>query len=187
MRMSVADLMCETPVTVSPDCTADEALEAFFEYETPELYVVDKSGKLLGVLPDFEFIKTQLSGEARGACVEQLMSRSVPVFTVDSDASEVARLFRDGRYSRVPVVKAGRLVGVVTRADLLRLMAVLRRIDPPVATRSIEQKKPKILAGSRTGTTRTARSKSTPAKAARNVSRPKATTRRPKAAASRQR
>ena len=69
MRMTVAELMCETPVTLGPECTTDEALEAFFEYETPELYVVDKSGRLLGVLPDYELLKAQLSGEARGACV----------------------------------------------------------------------------------------------------------------------
>jgi CBS domain-containing protein len=173
MRMTVGDLMCETPVTVGPDCTTDEALEAFFEYETPELYVVDKSGRLLGVLPDYELLKTQLSGEARGARVEQLMSRSVPVFGVDVDAAEVAKLFRDNQCSRMPVVKSGRLVGVVTRSDVLRLMVVLRRIDAQPVKNSAGPKRPKLLDTNKPSKTRKARAKTMSAKAApsRNRSR----------------
>lgn len=174
MRMSVGDLMCETPVTVGPDCTSDEALEIFFEYETPELYVVDKSGRLLGVLPDYELLKTHLSGEARGACVEQLMSRSVPVFSIDSDAADVARMFRDNQCSRMPVVKSGRLVGIVTRTDILRLMAVLRRIDPQPSATSVGPKRPKLLAPSKSTKTRTARPKTVASKsvAKRNGTKP---------------
>lgn len=157
MRMTVADLMCETPICVRPECTTEKALDLFFEYETTELYITDKSGRLLGVLPDYELLKTELSGEARGACVEQLMSRNVPVFKIDSDAADAARLFRDNRFNRIPVVKAGRLVGVVTRADVLRIMAVLRRIDAPVAKTRVDPKRPKML--SSTKVARTTRSK----------------------------
>ncbi len=177
MRMTVADLMCETPVTVGPQCTTDEALEAFFEYETPELYVIDKSGRLLGVLPDYEMLKTQLSGEAREARVEQLMSRSVPFCRLDSDAAEVTRMFRDSQFSRLPVIKAGRLVGVVTRADVLRLMAVLRRIDTPAAKAVAGPKRPKHLGPVKSTTTRTTRAKSVGSKSASSRSRSKSASR----------
>lgn len=146
MRLTVGDLMTQRPVIVSPDCSADAAVEVLSRREASELYVTDKSGRLLGVVPDFELLKAELSGEASDATVEQLMSRSIPVFSPDSDAAEVARLFRDGRYSQFPVVSKGRLVGVITRGDVVRLMAVLRRIDSPL-TRPIEKvRKPKILA-----------------------------------------
>lgn len=131
MRMTVADLMSQRLVRVSPECSADEALNLLDRHEASELYVTDRQGRLLGVLPDYEIIKTQLSGEAREATVEQLMSRGTPVFKPDADAAEVARLFRDARYARFPVVQSGRLVGVITRADVLRLMAVLRRMESP--------------------------------------------------------
>ena len=180
MRMTVGDLMCEKPVTVGPQCSTDEALDLFFEYETPELYVVDKVGRLLGVLPDYELLKTQLSGEAQGARVEQLMSPVMPVFTLSSDAAEVARLFRDSQYSRVPVVKAGRLIGVVTRADVLRLMAVLRRIDATPTKNSAGPRRPKLLGLPKTGDTRSARAKS---EAPKTSSKPKPTTRRTRAVA----
>ena len=160
MRMTVADLMCETPVTIVSGSTSDEALETFFEYETPELYVVNSSGRLLGVLPDYEMLKTQLSGEAREACVDQLMSRTVPTLSPNSDAAEVARMFWDSGCSRIPVVKSGRLVGVVTRGDVLRLMAVLRRIDTPVNRAVADPKRPKHLGLAKPASTRTTRAKS---------------------------
>jgi len=135
MRLTVADLMTQRPVTVSPDCSADAAVEILSRHEASELYIVDKAGRLLGVVPDFELLKAELSGEAHDANVEQLMSRSIPVFSPQSDAAEAARLFRDGRYTQFPVVAGGRLVGVITRGDVVRLMAVLRRIDAPAAIR----------------------------------------------------
>jgi Mg/Co/Ni transporter MgtE len=176
--MTVADLMCETPVTVRPECTADEALEAFFEFETPELYIVDKAGRLLGVLPDYELLKAELSGEASDTCVEQLMSRSIPVVSLDADAAQVARSFRSCQCTRIPVVKAGRLVGVVTRHDVLRLMAVLRRIDPEAARIPSAPKRPKNFVQSKPATTRTARAKTTTPRASMNRSRSKSVARR---------
>ena len=173
MRMTVSDLMCETPVTISARSSCDQALEAFFEYETPELYVVDAAGRFLGVLPDYELIKAQLSGEAQNACVEQLMSSSIRCFTPGTDAADVARLFRDSSCSRVPVVKSGRLVGVVTRSDVLRLMAVLRRIDPPVVTKTEGPKRPKMMDRPKTAATRTSRAKSVSPKPATSRSRAK--------------
>ncbi|MBC8117384.1 MAG: CBS domain-containing protein [Candidatus Saccharimonas sp.] len=146
MRMTVGDLMSQGFVRVSPECSADEALNILDRHEATELYVTDKLGRLLGVLPDYEVIKTQLSGEAREATVEQLMSRGVPVFKPESDAAEVARLFRDARFGCLPVVSSGRLVGVITRRDIVRLMAVLRRIDAPVKTpATLKVKAPKIV------------------------------------------
>lgn len=176
MRMTVADLMCEMPVTLGPESTADQALEAFFEFETTEIYIVDKSGRLLGILPDYELLKAQLSGEAAGARVEDLMSRNVPCVKLDSDASEVVRAFRDSQCGRMPVIKSGRLVGVVTRNDVLRLMAVLRRIDPETTSKA--PRAPKLLIASRPSAARRSGSKPTAAKKAKSSGRSKSTARR---------
>ncbi|MBS0205981.1 MAG: CBS domain-containing protein [Planctomycetes bacterium] len=149
MRLTVADLMTQRPVIVSPDCSADSAVEILSRHEATELYVTDKIGRLLGVVPDFELVKAELSGEASGATVEQLMSRNLPVFTPQSDAAEVARLFRDGRYSQFPIVSGGKLIGIITRRDVVRLMAVLRRFDSPVSQPTVRVKTPKLATRSR--------------------------------------
>ena len=150
MRLTVADLMTQRPVMVSAECSADEAVEILSRHDVCELYVTDKQGRLLGVVPDFELLKVELSGEASDATAEQLMSRSIPVFSPQSDAAEVARLFRDGRYRQFPIVDGGRLVGVITRGDVVRLMAVLRRIDSPTKMPSSPKlKPPKIIAATR--------------------------------------
>ena len=92
MRMTVGDLMSQCLVRVSPECSADEALNILDRHEATELYVTDKLGRLLGVLPDYEVIKTQLSGEACEATVEQLMSRVVPVIVKGSNVDVPAIL-----------------------------------------------------------------------------------------------
>lgn len=169
MRLTVADLMTEHPVTVSADCSADAAIDKLSRHRTNELYVTDESGHLLGVVPDFELLKAELSGEAQDATVEQLMSRSVPVFSPQSDAAEVARLFRDGRFTQFPVVSGGRLIGLITRGDVVRLMAVLRRIDSPATVqRTGSLRRPKILTAKSTRRTKRPAAASTgPAKRSR--------------------
>lgn len=163
MRLTVEDLMTQKPVMAAPTCSADKAVEILSRHDATELYVVDKSGRLLGVVPDFELLKAELSGEAADATVETLMSRNIPVFTPASDAAEVARLFRDGRYRQFPVVDRGRLVGTVTRGDIVRLMAILRRIDCPVPRAIEKHKAPKLVTAraqrSRTTTSPVARTK----------------------------
>jgi CBS domain-containing protein len=63
MRLTVADLMTQRPVMVSPQCSADTALEVISRHGVSEIYVADKQGRLLGVVPDFELLKAELSGE----------------------------------------------------------------------------------------------------------------------------
>jgi len=154
MRMTIADLMSQRPVRVSPECTADDALVILDRQEVSELFVTDRQGRLLGILPSYEIVKAQLSGESEGATVDKLMSRSVPVFKPEADAAEVARLFRDARYSQFPVVNGGRLVGMITRIDIIRLMSVLRRMNSPLKSLMCSRvKAPKLV----TSATRTRR------------------------------
>ncbi len=145
MRMTVGDLMTKNLVRVSPRCSADDALDILSRHEATELYVTDSLGRLLGVLPDYEIIKVQLSGEAEDATVEQFMSRGVPVFKPETDAAEVARLFRDARFNRFPVVSGGRLVGVIGRDDIVRLMALLRKMKSPTKAATPTVKPPKLV------------------------------------------
>lgn len=157
MRMTVRELMSEKPITISAACTAEQALDKLYEYETPELYVVEKSGRFLGILPDYEILKAQLSGEAANATVEQLMSRMVPTVSPDTDAADVAKSFRESQCSRIPVVKSGKLIGMVTRADIIRVMAVLKRIAPE---NRVGPRRPKLLSSAKSSANRMARAKS---------------------------
>lgn len=146
MRMTVADLMSNCFVKVSPECSIDMALYKLERHSVSELYVSDSAGRLLGVLPDYEIIKAQLSGESSGTTAEQLMSRAIPVFKPASDAAEVARMFREAHFHQFPVVQSGKLVGVIRRADIVKLMAILRRMDAPSKTMGKPAvKAPKLL------------------------------------------
>jgi len=76
--------------------------------------VVDPAGHVLGVVSEFDLL-----GRAGTTC-GAIMSRQVISVSEETPVEQVARLFVDHRIRRVPVLAGGRLVGIVSRGDLLR-------------------------------------------------------------------
>ena len=69
---------------------------------------------MLGIVSELDVLSRP------GATARDIMSRQVISVTAETDAAEVARLFASRRIRRVPVLADGRLVGIVSRADLIR-------------------------------------------------------------------
>jgi len=148
-----SDVMTSPVVTVGPDDTARAAAEAMLRLHVSGLPVVDGEGRPLGVVSesDFRFSDAAtrdrqreawvaiLAGgqdiaanyldalEREGETVRQIMSK--PALCVDQDASiaEVADLMTERRVKRILVTRLGVVVGVITRADLLRFFAPKER------------------------------------------------------------
>lgn len=119
-RVTVGEVMTGKPARIRQDATLDEALDIILREGVQDLYVVDENGRLTGILPDYELLKAQLTGVAGSGHVESLMTRLVKSFSPEMEIGEAARLFRDCRYTRVAVVRDGRLIGQISRGDVLR-------------------------------------------------------------------
>ncbi len=87
--------------------------------------VVDPAGHVLGVVSELDLL-----GRAGTTCGD-IMSRQVISVSAETPVAQVARLFVDHRIRRVPVLAGGRLVGIVSRGDLLR-GAALDQIRGPL-------------------------------------------------------
>ena len=61
--------------------------------------------------------------------VADYMSGNAETVSPDDDVEDVLPVFRSGRYRRLPVVENGRLVGVVSRRDLMRLIVTLDHLE----------------------------------------------------------
>lgn len=146
--MKARDLMTTTVFAVHPDTPAQEIAKLLLEKGISAVPVVDKDGSPLGVVsegdligrpePDREarrdwWLAILAEGEAlspdfieslrlEGHTAKDLMTAPVVSVGQDTDASEIAKLLRDYRIKRVPVVHDGRIVGIVSRADLLRAL-----------------------------------------------------------------
>lgn len=129
MSLRVQDLMSWHPASVSSTATIDEGLAAMLRDEVAEVYVVHQGGQLAGVVPDFAFLKARLMKSPGNMNISSIMSRSVAAVTPDMPLVEILPLFREGRYQRVAVEDRGRLVGTISRSEILRIIVVAEQLD----------------------------------------------------------
>jgi CBS domain-containing protein len=133
--------------TVRPQATLEEAAELLATHHISGLPVVDDAGRLLGMVSEADLIdpekrraaipRTALFGlfpipdEAllsafdggRDLPVRDVMTKNVVTATEETPVVELATLMVGHRINRIPILRDGRVVGIVTRADLVRALA----------------------------------------------------------------
>jgi acetoin utilization protein AcuB len=129
MQVRVRDLMTQSPVSVPLGTSLYEAARLMIEAESPEVYVTDQQMRLVGVVPEYNFLKQKLLLSDLSAPVESIMHVQLETLSPDDDALQQAPLFRDRRNSCMPVVDEGRLIGKLTCRDLFRLMLTLDQVE----------------------------------------------------------
>ncbi len=95
------------------------------EHQLSGAPVVDDRGNLVGVLSIKDCLKVAFSAsyhQERGGSVSEFMSAEVETIESDTNIVEAAELFLNARYRRFPVVADGRLVGQISRYDVLKAL-----------------------------------------------------------------
>jgi len=127
--VKAADCMVRELVTVRPDTDAYDAIALLLKHRISGMPVVDESGRLVGMLSERDCLKTLLDSEYHNmptAKVKDLMSAEVKTIGADTGIVEIASLFLDAPFRRFPVLDKGRLVGQVSRKDVLRAIQQMR-------------------------------------------------------------
>ncbi|HEX3524367.1 MAG TPA: CBS domain-containing protein [Stellaceae bacterium] len=151
--MRAIDVMVRDVVTVHPDTDVAEAIRLLAEHDVSALPVVDPAGNLVGVLSEGDLIhRVEIGTEKRrpwwqeavtgastlaadfakshGKKVGEVMTSGVISVSEDTLLSEIATPFERKGIKRVPVVKNAKLVGIVSRSNLIQALAsVVRRMD----------------------------------------------------------
>lgn len=120
MRIPVSDIMTTNVISVPATLPVKEVAALLNAHRITGVPVTDAQGRVVGVLSEFDIIARH------GVTAAEIMSADVISVTADTDVSEVAQLLTDRRIRRVPVLKDGSLVGIVSRSDLLRLFMTTR-------------------------------------------------------------
>ena len=128
--MRVRELMTGAPITVRPDTPVFDARRRMMDERIRHLLVVD-GDRLAGIVTDRD-IRLNLPSHATSLSVwevnyllarltvDQIMSRGVITVGPDREAREAAQLMLEHTIGALPVVDAGRLIGIVTETDILR-------------------------------------------------------------------
>ena len=133
-ELTVRDLMTERPRTTTPDMPLREAAREMLSAGLSALPVVDSEGGLLGLLSERELMRHLMStalltgaasrftppGAHGRRTVRDVMTRQVLCVAPEQSVAEVAALMTNKDVERVPVVRGGRLVGFLTRGDIVR-------------------------------------------------------------------
>jgi len=111
-------IMTTDVVSVGPDTSIEEVADLLEEYRVSGLAVVDDQQRLLGVVTEYDLLQGIASLRMRGKAIDFMTSE---VAAVDEDAClpELARIFASTRVRRLPVTSAGKLIGVISRRDLI--------------------------------------------------------------------
>lgn len=134
MNAPVAELMSWTSLTIRPDCPAVDALAILAAADAETLFVVDADDRFLGVVAGNELLKAELNGSLAESTAGQLLHMTPHTLSPEQPVAEAAKRFREGTISTVPVVRDGRLLGILDRKTVLRWLVSQRsESSPPIA------------------------------------------------------
>ena len=114
------DVLRKDVITIPSDATVGEAIRILLENQISGAPITDREGTLVGVVSEFPLLEVVYSPELKTAPVSQFMTKEVLTVDEGTMLSDIASIFVTHRIRRVPVLRDGRLVGLVSRPDLLR-------------------------------------------------------------------
>lgn len=146
--MKVSDVMTRAPVTTSPDSSVEDAANLMLKMRVSGLPVVDANGAVVGIITEGDLLRRVELGTAghragwlwsflapglaadefvrtHGRRVGEVMTSEVVSTCADTSLSEIVALMEARQIKRLPVLHRGRLIGIVSRADLLRALTQL--------------------------------------------------------------
>src|SRR5689334_6747935 len=151
--MRAHQIMTKSVISVTPDTSIVEAANIMLRRHVSGLPVIDAAGKLLGIVSEGDFIRRSEIGTQRergrwlkfllgpgksagdfvhehGRKVSEIMVSPPLTITEDAALSEIVDIMERNNVKRLPVMRDGKVVGVVSRANLLHAVASLAREVP---------------------------------------------------------
>ena len=161
--MQAQDVMTTVVATIPADATVQEAAKLMLERRISALPVMNDKDRVIGIISEGDLVRRpELATDAprswwlrlfaddgardyaktHGAAVSEVMTSPVVSVRRTTALQEVARLMEKHRIKRVPVLQAGGLVGIVSRADLVRRLATApaKPASRAVSDRAVRQR-----------------------------------------------
>jgi acetoin utilization protein AcuB len=134
--MLVRDRMSKHPITITTDVHIDEALKVMRDNKVRRLPVVDKDGRLVGITSEMDLLYASPSPATSLSVyeihylmaritVQDVMTKEVISIEENTPLEEAARIMVDNKIGGLPVVRDGKLVGIITETDLFKIFLEL--------------------------------------------------------------
>ncbi|MCU0495482.1 MAG: CBS domain-containing protein [Chloroflexaceae bacterium] len=116
--MKASEIMTRDVMTVWEGSTVEDAARLMARHRISGLPVVNQQSMLVGLISEHDLISKT------GHLVSEIMTRGVISVAPDTEVEQISHLLTNQRIRRVPVVDHGKVVGVVSRSDLVRQIAM---------------------------------------------------------------
>jgi len=140
--LKAKDVMTANVITLDPDDTVDHAISLMVDHKISGLPVVDGTGDLVGVVSEFDLLELICDCRAEKDRIRDYMSTDIQKVEVEADWVEVADTLRSSHLRRVPVTHNDKLVGIISRHDMMCSIQRDRRptepARPEVATADVK-------------------------------------------------
>jgi CBS domain-containing protein len=126
------DAMSAGPVTLHPEMDVLEALRILVQERLSGAPVLDQVGNLVGILTARDCMRVALDAgcfSEDGGRVADFMSTEVTTVEAHTPITEIAERFARSNSRRLPVMEQGRLIGIISRRDVLRQLEAARQPD----------------------------------------------------------
>lgn len=115
--MQARDIMTHEVISIGPRETVRDAARLLSDYNISGVPVIDPTGEMVGIVTEADLISKE------GERVADIMTHRVVSVQEDTPVDEIAQILTSNRYKRVPVLRGERVVGIVSRANIVRMMA----------------------------------------------------------------
>lgn len=115
--MQARDIMTREVIATTPETPLREAARVLADYRISGMPVVDECQRMVGIVTEADIIGKE------GETVCDIMTRRVVSVQEQTPVDEIALILASNRYKRVPVLCGTRIVGIVSRADIVRMIA----------------------------------------------------------------
>jgi CBS domain-containing protein len=155
--MKAMDVMVRDVVTVKPETDVASAIKLLIEQDISALPVVDDAGTVVGMLSEADLVRREEIGtekhrpwwlealtpgsvlaeefaKAHGLRVSEVMSPHVVSASEETPLAEIAALLEKHRIKRVPIIEDGKLLGIVSRSNLVQALASSLQAEPAKET-----------------------------------------------------
>ena len=171
--MIALDIMVADVVTVTPEATIQEVAQILSSKRISGLPVVDESGVVVGIVSEGDLLRRVEAGteherswwlkllmgretlaaeyiKEHAAKVGDIMTRDVLAAKPDTPVTDIAALFEKNGIKRVPIIDGGKLVGIVSRANLVQALAKMHRPDAAAKPLNDDELRERVMARLRT-------------------------------------
>jgi len=167
--MKAADVMVSKVITVGVDASVGEVATILLSNHISGVPVVDEKGELVGIVSEGDLMRRPETGTTRRPSwwlallssdrssageyikshsrkVADVMTRDIISATPDTSLGDIAAMLERNRIKRVPILEAGKLVGIVTRANILQALASATKKLPSLASGDDVELRRKVVA-----------------------------------------